>query len=816
MLTITKNPYLCSLSKNEIQFNVKTNRFYTSEALFPSLNISIDSQPAVGSIYGLQFTNPINGNNETFSFVVVENVGFNDDLFELPVITASPDVVTFKNLFLKRLYRITELNDFYTISLIEGLDVISFVAKEPIEELLLNWSEQQSSPFLEITESRKFNNPETREGYELRAIVYFESEYNTGKWNEVADLRCVVDNDSISRIDLQSILDAEIENSWTNQPTPQEEDSFLHPYLYRYQVRFVESWTGEVQNETILSKIFKVHWGGISTDDEYMGNAIDLIGIKKDFLTFTPSGKRFPTLKNDWLGWMNTVDKAVFKLKLSFVGNGGSYSSNTYQVFELDLFETIVFNSGCTQTVLDLSVGNSVTTWSWQILNEADEPISPEFRYYEERNCIKREVIIYNSFGIPESLLLAGLEQSLTTNSQLAARSENFGLKSYFPKNFIFDSSSVKQYKAETALLTQDESTSIQTLLNATISYLVENNRFIPVTLSPGTISYYKNSEFLRFIAFDFQRANETDRVSLYPQVPTIEFYIENGEHFLSFNSVGIQIVDNPNLTVYRLGTAFGNFEWDPFKNRYFTGSGFFTAEGVYLVKGTCEDSTGTTFNLETRFELNNERLAFEFNGAGTATFRLRSYSAIDVVNTFWGDGVETISSLNNVSNTVISKTYSGSSLKKGYVEKYDLSDIYAFTSSMELKFEGLYQMDNLVQLVLSNQTAKSYYLQGFTKLQVLNIQNSPIVEIKFGMLPEISNLFLDNVGISSDQLDEMILELWKYRKTYNVSIAGGPTFSFQNLGFVPSAFFDSVINGTGDYVGEGLIPDYSISVNIS
>ena len=193
----------------------------------------------------------------------------------------------------------------------------------------------------------------------------------------------------------------------------------------------------------------------------------------------------------------------------------------------------------------------------------------------------------------------------------------------------------------------------------------------------------------------------------------------------------------------------------------------------------------------------------------------MRSYNAFDVVNTVWGDGSETITGLDNVSNTVITHTYSGATLKKGYVEKFDLSDIYLFNCNMELKFEGLNKMDKLAILTLSNQTPKSYYLQQFTKLQLLNINDSPIIDIQFGLLPEITTIFLSNTGISSDKLDEIILELWKYRKAYNTSIAGGPEFSFQTLGFTPSDLFDSVVNGIGEYVGEGLV-DYSITVNFS
>jgi hypothetical protein len=55
------------------------------------------------------------------------------------------------------------------------------------------------------------------------------------------------------------------------------------------------------------------------------------------------------------------------------------------------------------------------------------------------------------------------------------------------------------------------------------------------------------------------------------------------------------------------------------------------------------------------------------------------------------------------------------------------------------------------------------------------------------------------------------VYELWTFRKLYN----GTPALYFVNLGYTQSSYFDSIMDGTGEFAGEGLVANYGFTVTI-
>ena len=149
---------------------------------------------------------------------------------------------------------------------------------------------------------------------------------------------------------------------------------------------------------------------------------------------------------------------------------------------------------------------------------------------------------------------------------------------------------------------------------------------------------------------------------------------------------------------------------------------------------------------------------------------------------------------------------------KKVVFEKNCFEDLTQFMAfSIYLDSIDLSLMKNLINIQLISAVSGNIYLSQFKQLRRVVIYNSAVDFIQIGFLKELQLFSISNISISSENLDLLFLEFWTYRKMYSYT----PTIYIQALSFATSPLINSIINGTGDYINEGLMNDYGWTILI-
>jgi hypothetical protein len=925
MITITKQPYLCALPKNSIDFVVTTDLQYDTATVFPSLELSFLAVPAIGSSYVLTFTNPESGKTETIDFVAVDGTNANNykELWQIPGTGFSGSLADLRTIVFEKSRQRKALNAFYNIELpiIEfggSVKKFTLTAKQAISQLVIDYTTNQASTYISEVNSVAYHQPGVRDGYALNASLFLESNYNSGKFNFVTTIDLVLDENSVAHVDFGKYIDAEIEASWNEYPVPFEQElGYIAPNLRRYYVVFSENYSNnsipfETKSETLLA-----HWGGVSSDDFYNSEPIAAQNTSGKWLTWWPSGKRILKEQSDWLGWMNGAEEVTFNVGVNIMTNEGLYTGNIIHYdIRLKPFETFVFNVGYDINHLDqfLDPGLKSTYWEFILLfpceicnyirfnykritdsentiittgasalingrksfaNFISPPIGviysslywdgtkwvyyyngilqailnedlqcpfgifelteesfldyfepfpvnqcqpsgfagPEpFRYYFEKACLTKQVVYFNSFGVPESFILsAEFQQNITTSQELATRTESYALNNLLPQNYIFDAKNVISYQAETMMLSNLEAERLMPLVNSTITFLLEKGNFIPVIINAGTTAIYKVNSFLQKIQLDLVRANESDRVSYFEVLPDFEPAYSSGILWLDLKRNGLNITDFGSIKAYYEGTEIKEFTYQS-TQKYYIASDALIQEGIITFVLTCEVN-GVETIVRKQYNYKWEQMDWVFYATpDNLLFRmdLRGAFADQPFRIDWGDGTsEDLEITNSVTN--YNHTYSEEGKYFIRVFKPSFSDLRNVKFFDKINYFDFAAFTGITDLTLEFGSAGKYYFNGIKDLENVEIKRTTIEFLNLGFHRNLEVLTLDECVIDSDTLDALLLELWTFRKGYLNAIA----VTFTDLGYSPSAFANSIVDGTGVYAGDGLT-DYSITVTFS
>lgn len=925
MITITKQPYLCALSKNSIDFVVTTDLQYDTATVFPALELSFLAIPAIGSSYVLTFTNPESGKTETIDFVAVDGTSANNykELWQIPGTGFSGSLADLRTIVFEKSRQRKALNAFYNIELpiIEfggSVKKFTLTAKQAISQLVFDYSTNQSSTYISEVNSVAYHQPGVRDGYALNASLFLETNYNSGKFNFVTTIDLVLDENSTAHVDFGKYIDAEIEASWNEYPVPFEQElGYIAPNLRRYYVVFSENYSNnsipfETKSETLLA-----HWGGVSYDDFYNSEPIAAQNTSGNWLTWWPSGKRILKEQSDWLAWMNGAEEVTFNVGVNIMTNEGLYSGNIlhYDII-LKPFETFVFNTGYEANDLDqfLDTGLKSSYWEFILLfpceicnyirfnykritdsensiittgadglingrksfsNFISPPIGvilsslywdgtkwvyyyngilqgtlnediqcpfgvfelteetfldyfepfpvnecqpsgfsgpKPFRYYPEKSCLTKQIVYFNSFGVPESFILsAEFQQNITTSQELATRTESYALNNLLPQNYIFDSKNVISYQAETMMLSNLEAERLMPLVNSTITFLLEKGNFIPVLINAGTTAIYKVNSFLQKIKVDLVRANESDRVSYFEILPDFEPFYSSGILWLDLKRNGLNITDFGSIKAYFEGEEIKEFTYQSIQ-KYYIASDALIQEGIITFVLTCEVN-GAEKIVRKQYNYKWEQMDWVFYATpDNLLFRMdfRGAFADQPFRIDWGDATsEDLEITNSITN--YTHTYSEEGKYFIRVFKPSFSDLRYVKLFDKINYFDFAPFTGLEDLTLEFGSAGKYYLNGIKDLENIEIKRTTIEFLNIGFQRNLEVLTLDECVIESDVIDALLLELWTFRKGYLNAIA----VTFTDLGYSPSAFATSIVNGTGVYAGDGL-NDYSITVTFS
>lgn len=910
MIKITKHPYLCCFTKNSIEFEVTSDLQFDTATVYPKLVLLFTAKPVLGTTFAISFTNPESERTETVDLVAVDgSIASNySEKWQIPDTSFSGSLAELRTIVFRKLNEFQIFNAFYSIDLpiIEfpgSTPRITITAKNAIAELVMNWASNQPTAtidkYIREDNSVAYHQPGVRDGYALNASLFLESNYNSGKFNFVTTIDLVLDENSISHVDVSKYIDAEIEASWREYPVPFEQTlGYIAPNLRRYYVQFSETFTNQTQEIETTSETLFAHWGGASSDDSYTSDLIAAQNTIGNWLTWWPSGKRILKEQSDWLAWMNGAEKVTFNVVCTITTNLGTIEKIVHAEIALEPFETFVFNSGFDANELYLELGSdeiannwgfslvpiiqgcdvilinytllgqeqqsvivqfidgqylinnfigandllittSETGWNlfynvdffqgsltnngcpfgtftlehesifqkFEVLPRINFSVPQFFKYFFEKACLTKQIVYFNSFGIPESFILsANWQQNITTSQELATRTESYALDTLYPQNYIFDSKALISYQAETMMLKNLEAERLMPLINSTITFLLENGNFIPLIVNAGTTAVYQVNTFLQKIKLDLVRANESDRVSYYETLPDFEVFTTNsiGFSIIYLKRNLLNITNFGSIKIYHEGVELQEFTYVP-TQKWYTGTAI-TTEGILTLELTCEVN-GVEKVVRKQFNYKWDELRYEvFAMANDALVRFSSlYSSGTPMRIDWSDG--TVDDVTVTTATVFTKNYYTNGKKIIRISKPSFFDITQFTIQNASNNFDFSKFDRLSDLIITNCAAGNYYLTALNNLQEITFIDTTIYQLNLGYQKYLLFLILNNSNISADNFELLIREIWNFRKSYDNAFEIRITSEV-----VVNSVAQAIIDGTGAYAGDGLA-DYGITL---
>lgn len=805
MITITKTPYICSFSKNAIDFEVQTNMYFESPFVYPGIELEIVAKPAIGDHFIISWTNPETESKEEIQLLTVNGSSAVNyaAIHKIPDNSWSGTLEQYRNLVLEKLKQTPLLNGLFSVEA-SGTTKITLTSKQALEALVPTWTTNQATTKIDAVISSGVVVPDSRTGYQLKALIYFEADYLSGNFELVANQSCIVDIDSKSIIDISDVLNAEIENSWSEYPVPfNQELIYKATNMKRYYVKFVESWHGEILTPTAVSTIQFVHWGGVSSDDQQLGDAVSLLTNGNNFLTWWPSGKMIGKTQDDWLGWMNQGEDRTVRVNLTVYGSAGA-TVFTQHVFEIKKFETLIFNSGYTANDITGLYGTDANRYSWSIsdFDTEEELVSESFTYRIDNACLRKSVLGFNSFGIPETFTLsAEWVETNNMSASIATRSSMFGQSNLFPQSFVFDSLHQNSMKALTQLLTQKEAYRLQSIINSMICFVLEGNRWFPCVLAAKQTDVFMLGEFTAQISVELLRANENNRASFFELQPDLIIHEGCGIESFSIQTNSIEITTHGSLKVYRDGVLVQTLTYN---GTDYAPANPYTTEGEYRIEVKLDD-----FKIVKHHSYKKKVIEAQFNDVGTLILTMISSVGGTSILVDWGDGTTSSASIGTVA-TNVSHSYSVEGKKVIRLIAPCFDEIISFKTLKDIGVVDFAAFPNLTELIYNNGPAANWYLSGCRNLYDVSFTGTQVVSLEIGLQKDLQFFTLNDCNISSDELDKLIFMFWKYRKVYVNQVQ----LNFFDLGFSASAYFMSIYNGTGDFAGEGLVPQYGWEIN--
>jgi hypothetical protein len=444
---------------------------------------------------------------------------------------------------------------------------------------------------------------------------------------------------------------------------------------------------------------------------------------------------------------------------------------------------------------------------NFEVLPRINFTVPQVFKYFFEKACLTKQIVYFNSFGIPESFILsANWQQNITTSQELATRTESYALDTLFPQNYIFDSKALISYQAETMMLKNIEAERLMPLINSTITFLLENGNFIPVIINAGTTAVYQVNAFLQKIQLDLVRGNESNRVSYFETLPDFEVFTTNsiGISIIYLKRNLLNITNFGSIKIYHEGIELEEFTYVP-TQQWYTGTAI-TTEGILTLELTCEVN-GVEKIVRKQFNYKWDELKYEvFAMANDALVRFSSlYSGGTPMRIDWSDG--TVDDVTVTTGTVFTKNYYTNGKKMIRISKPSFFDITQFTIQNASNNFDFSKFDRLSDLIITNCAAGNYYLTALDNLQEITFIDTTIYQLNFGYQKDLLFLILNNSNISAENFELLIREIWNFRKSYDNAFEIRITSEV-----VVNSVAQAIIDGTGAYAGDGLA-DYGITL---
>lgn len=840
MSIILKTPDICSFSKNSMLFKVKAEQMFDKIDVFPKVRISFTSEPSIGRYFSFDFRNPETLEMENIyvkTFLYVEGEG-------QIIGSSSSDLATATDNWIDGLKKVPVLNAFYSVIRIDD-GIIDIQAKFSNEDLIpLNVDENLTGNFgFGVEVNNFFVEASEREGYELKALVYYNDpkinvltgEQTSFDWDLVAVEYLAPDSNGEAFFDVCEIIDSKIEADQVQLPIPPYENSIIHsksliyyaPNLKQYAVVFVESWLDGTEEISTKSENLFVHWGGISVDDEINDSAVNHVIQRQSFLTWYQS-KTIDINQPDWIWWMNNSIRKNIRLVLKIQTDVQSYTF-TVRELAIDSFQTIgikamineYLNNIDTQDLIEINPGENIVWFEFSIEEFYDsafgDPVANFTYYFVNDFCNKHYIVFINPFGVPETFSTkSDWEENTEVSKEIASRGLNYNNSHLRSKSFAFNPMHQNSYQVASDPMNREHVKRLQSILNSTETFVIEKGKYIPVIISNVSASVWSNSRFLASLEFELLKANMNEKPSFFDSKPSIDVSADgygwkfklklNGFDFNSATDLAIK--DENGDLIKTLNFSEANFAW----LNSCTAANWDTEslpEGIILFSTTIQSKNGTTVELKGIYKITYLSTKIYWDGgilsANTLTFGSYSVITSDVKLLYNIQQTQPIFTTVDIHPTVnIVSNYTTPGNKYFTLKSTSFQDVNFFESiGNDIKKIKLTDFKNLVNLNLQNSTIEgTLLLNQNQELQNINIVQSTMTMIEFGYMPKLDILALqDLTNLDELALETIMKQLWNYRKAYLNHV----DIYLINL-VTPTAETLDLINGTGEYAGDGLV----------
>lgn len=826
-------------------FEVQSNQYFPTIKIYPKLILSFTSYLTSGYYFQFSFTNPEDLTTETIRFRIVDSYTEEGDIVKG---SGAMTLASFTNNMVNELMKIKKLTSYYEINYLTAGN-IELKAKLPMEELYFSAIEQnldEGAFDFTWTILNSSNDPGERNGYQLKALIYYnnpnEAETNTSDFELITSVNIALDENAKGLIDISEIINGKIEAEFDEVPIPPYTQSaeplwyYVAPNKRRYYVVFNEIYD-EVENSS-ESSILNAFWGGISTDDEIINDSINHVLTANKFLTWNPSGKQINVGQIDFLHFVNGNQTKNWKLKVKVWTNLGETTYLLSDLINLKAFQTVGFFANIEKYIDNVDTVDSITLatneevikyefqiFEYNLLSGTWETTPADsFLFYYTNYCNKKYILYFNSFMLPESFSTQSVwEETMNISSDLASRGLSYNQSHLRSKNFFFNSKHQNSIILESSILKREEAQRLQSMLNSTYSFILEDNRWIPVLIDTKKTPIWSNSEFTTVLKIELLKANSSDRASFYKALPSVEVIKEDYNYIFQLHLNGFNFKESGVFSIYKEnGTLWGNCPYDAptlsFKT-YAAPEDWITEalpEGKYTFKVIITDTNLVEHTLKGAFEVVYQTVKFNLNGVGVKNVTLGSYN-IDYPEVYlkYNLGLNASSFSNAQINPalLLSPNYTATGSHEVILKAPTFVDFnYLKLDNTNISDINFDQMKYLHYLNINHTDfVGKLYLNTLLDLNSCSITyGSQITSIEIGFLPKLTHFYLRDLGLDATELEALILQFWNFRKSYALPIA---LHFISMTSFNPASL--AMINGTGLYAGDGLV-DNNFTVTIA
>lgn len=825
MINYLENPYDCVFSKNPVNFKIFASDFSAESPVFPTMVLSFVFQVQHGKFFEFSFINPVTKIKERTVFVAKNGALKNGK--EIPGSSYPNDNANYN--YVEEVAEFMRsnktLSSNYTIA--ANLTNITITAKQGIEELILTDFSNNHSAFgfnpVTATKTDTFWKAKKRVGHRININVYFEKEYMSNVFELVSQQNDTVNEEGIQDIEIASILDSEIKNSFINPPLPDITDPTATnvtqkgKVLRRYFVEVSEQWQGmKTPIKWIKSKNFHVHFGGVSMDDFSRDNPLHYMKAQQSALTWWRDKKRLYPQQKDWLSYMNLtmIDGAYIIAKLRLLYKDGTDDYFNLGGQQLNIWETITVPVGFEELNIPLKQDAAKEVYGWQVsfdIFKGGELAKRTYLYNQLQNFKTNTIVYLNSFGVAESFVCTGFfENNLVTSSDVASKTLRHDYKSINGRDFVFNKNSKNTFKARSGVLNKAEVVALKSMLNVAPVFLVEKTLLRPIIIDTGSFVIDDESEITQTLDFKITKSLELTNVSEMITKPVLKITEDCGV-FKGEVISEEKIVTYSDLTIFNLIT--GLFEDVPFTGIY-QATNKAEIEGFYNF--SCSVTIGfTTYELTASYHFKREEAFFDspnHNGSGDLSqFEFKTSVSEEV----W---------LENQSNSKFSvvapadtMTTIGGAVNKGVkthrISSSCLTNMYHFKiANQDYTNIEVGAMKNLRQLGIFSCAVNGHFSTAkWHTLETIHIMNSNMDSFELGMNLDLSTLSVEDNVMDAEAMETLVKEIYTYRKLFKKVLAPFVLIYFQG-NTAPNANTLAMSNGTGIYAGDGLV-DYDIIV---